>query len=225
MKINIYLREKFQISRNEAERLLKAGKIKVNGKIVKGSTELTGKEKIEIIKNISKKEYFAYNKPYGLLTQGTKEEKSVVTLFKKHDLFPIGRLDKDSEGLMILTNDGTITSKILETESKKEKEYEIETDKPIPKKAETIFRRGMESRELGKLKPAKVKITADKRARISIVEGKKHQIRIMFLEMGAKVIKLKRVRIASVELGALKPGQKRPLTKKELTSLISIDPQ
>ena len=139
----------------------------------------------------------------------------LVCLFPSHDI------DKDSEGLMILTNDGTITSKILETESKKEKEYEVETDKPIPKKAETIFRRGMESRELGKLKPAKVKITADKRARISIIEGKKHQIRIMFLEMGAKVIKLKRVRIASVELGALKPGQKRPLTKKELASLIS----
>lgn len=221
MKINIYLRDKFGISRNEAERLLKTGQVKVNGKIAKGSTEVEAKDKVEITKKIYEKEYFAYNKPYGLLTQGTKEEKSVVTLFKKHNLFPIGRLDKDSEGLMILTNDGSITAKVLETESKKEKEYEVETDKLIPKKAETIFRRGMDSRELGKLKPAKVKITGDKKARISIIEGKKHQIRIMFLEMGAKVIKLKRVRIASVELGALKPGQKRPLTKKELASLIS----
>lgn len=221
MKINIHLRDKFGISRNEAERLLKTGQVKVNGKIAKGSTEVEAKDKVEITKKIYEKEYFAYNKPYGLLTQGTKEEKSVVTLFKKHNLFPIGRLDKDSEGLMILTNDGSITAKVLETESKKEKEYEVETDKLIPKKAETIFRRGMDSRELGKLKPAKVKITGDKKARISIIEGKKHQIRIMFLEMGAKVIKLKRVRIASVELGALKPGQKRPLTKKELASLIS----
>lgn len=221
MKINIHLRDKFGISRNEAERLLKAGQIKINGKVAKGSVEVTPKDKVEITKKIHEKEYFAYNKPYGLLTQGKAEEKSVVTLFKKHHLFPIGRLDKDSEGLMILTNDGSITAKVLEAESKKEKEYEVETDKLIPKKAEITFRTGMNSRELGKLKPAKVKITADKKARISIIEGKKHQIRIMFLEMGAKVTRLKRVRIASVEIGGLKAGQKRPLTKKELASLIN----
>lgn len=219
MKLNIYLREKFGISRNEAERLIKAKQIKVNGSIAKGSQEIGGKEKIEIIKKLEERKYFAYNKPRGLLTQGKASEKSVVTIFKKEGLFPIGRLDKDSEGLMILTNDGTITTKILESESKKDKEYEVETDKPLPPNAEFKFKTGMSVPEFGKLKPAKLKTLATKIYSITIIEGKKHQVRIMFGILGSKVLKLKRIRIGNVLLGNLRPGQKRVLSKKEIEIL------
>ncbi|HEY4511001.1 MAG TPA: pseudouridine synthase [Candidatus Paceibacterota bacterium] len=220
IRINKYLRDKAVGSRRETDDLIAQGKVFVNG--VKAAPGMLIKEGDKVsLKKGAQKEYVyrAYFKPKGLPTQGEKGGASVVTEWKEHGLYPIGRLDKESEGLLILTNDGRATEKILGGHF--EKEYLVETRENLRAGISAIFAKGMETRALGRLRPAQAEITGKKTMLVTLHEGKHHQIRVMFAELGLTITALKRIRIGSVRLSHLKQGASRLLTEKERSSFFS----
>jgi len=216
IRINKYIRDQGLASRREADELIAAGVVFVNGQKAKEGMMINEKDKVEL-RNIQKKSYIylAYYKPRGLATQAPKGQESVITKFRAEGLFPVGRLDKESEGLLILTNDRRLTAKILGVESETEKEYLVRVREPLIKNIERIFQKGMETESLGKLLPAKAKVESDHNLRVILREGKKHQIRVMLAELKYTVESLKRVRIGKLKLGDLNPGQTRSLTEQD----------
>lgn len=215
IRINKYLRDKGFASRREADELIAAGKIFVNGKPAKEGMMISEKDKVEVRQTEKKYRYFAYYKPRGLATQTQNDEESVIENWKAKGLFPIGRMDKDSEGLLILTDDRRLTVKLIGEDSEVEKEYLVRVREPLRKNIEMIFKKGMQTKSLGKLLPAEAEIESDHNLRAVLREGKKHQIRVMLAELGYTVESLKRIRIGKVSLGNSKPGEIRALEEKD----------
>ncbi len=219
MRINKYLRDKGLASRRESDKLIEDGFVYINkkratlGELVKEGDDV-------IVKQGSQKKliYLVYYKPRGLPTQSIGDQPSVIKDWQPKGIFPIGRLDKESEGLLILTNDGRVTSKILGEEEKFEKEYVVEVKEKLHSNISGIFEKGMHT-EIGNLLPAKAKILNDYRLNVILHEGKKHQIRVMLSELGYTVTLLKRVRIGEIRLGSLGPGKTREFTEKEINLL------
>ena len=173
----------------------------------------------EVKNKTKKKTCLVYNKPRGLATQAPDSAPSVISEWQKKGLFPVGRLDKESEGLLLLTDDGRITTAILGADSKLEKEYTVKVREKLRPGIIAIFAKGMDTETFGKLMPAKAKILSDHTISISIKEGKRHQIRIMLSELNYTVTSLKRVRIGKISLGSLKSGATRPLNDSEIAGL------
>ncbi|MBI4991983.1 MAG: rRNA pseudouridine synthase [Candidatus Harrisonbacteria bacterium] len=220
IRINKYLRDKGLASRREADKLILAGKVLVNGKRAEPGMQILGKDKVELRgENKKTYEYLAYYKPRGLATQIQEGSESVIAEWRERGLFPIGRLDKESEGLLILTNDGRVTSKILGSEEKFEKEYIVNTREKLRKGIPAIFQKGMRTETFGRMLPAKTKMINEYTLSVVLREGKRHQIRVMLGELGYTVEALKRIRIGHIMLGKLKPGQTRELNQKELDLL------
>lgn len=215
VRINKYLRDKGFASRHEADRLIDAGMVLVNGKKPKQGM-MIGEKDVVSVKNNKQYQYFAYYKPRGLATQDLEGAPSVIKDWKKKGIFPIGRLDKESEGLLILTNDGRLTAKVLGDKEQFEKEYIVKVREPLRSGIPAVFKKGMETEELGKLLPAEAKILSSNVLKVILREGKKHQIRIMLNEVQTTIKELRRVRIGNIHIGTLKPGQIRPLTNKEI---------
>ncbi|HZX01131.1 MAG TPA: pseudouridine synthase [Candidatus Paceibacterota bacterium] len=216
IRINKYLRDQGVASRREADELVRAGSVFING--VRASMgALVGNQDKVTLKGVKDKDYIylAYYKPRGIPTQSNEEE-NVIGQWTDKGLFPIGRLDKQSEGLIILTNDGRITSKILGAESKFEKEYLVKVKEHIRSGVEGIIKKGMMTETFGKLLPAEARIVGNNEIRIVLHEGKKHQIRVMLGELNYTVTSLKRLRVGEIKLGNLKPGNTRNLTAKEI---------
>ncbi|MEK9185999.1 MAG: pseudouridine synthase [Patescibacteria group bacterium] len=216
IRINKYLRDKGFASRREADELIAAGKIFVNGKPAKEGMKIDEQDKVEVRVEKKSYRYLAYYKPRGLATQAEKGTEDVISNWEKKGLFPIGRLDKESEGLLILTDDRQQTSKILGAKSKVEKEYTVLVREPLRAGVEAIFKKGMLTKTLGPLLPAEAEIQSRHSLRVVLHEGKKHQIRVMLAELGYTVESLKRVRIGKVSLGKLKPNETRVLNEKDL---------
>lgn len=225
VRINKYLADQKIASRREADALISAGKVTVNGKTAILGQLVTPSDKVLVIDQTKTKKYLAYYKGRGVITHSPGEnEVDIATRLKRDygltDVHPVGRLDKDSEGLMILTNDGRITGALLDPEAGKEKEYEVTVDKKIT----GAFLRKLEvgvNIEGYKTKPAKaVASKNNKRFHLTLTEGKKHQIRRMCIALGYQVQTLKRVRILNVTLGNLKPNQYRKLTDSERAELL-----
>lgn len=214
IRINKYLRDRGLASRREADELIAAGKVFVNGGRAKEGMMIGEKDKVEV-RQAEKKayRYLAYYKPRGLATQAQPGKESVISEWHGKGLFPIGRLDKESEGLIILTNDRRLTLKILGTEMGKE--YLVRVREPLRPNVATIFKKGMQTEPLGKLLPAEAEIKDRHNLRVVLREGKKHQIRIMLAELGYTVESLKRIRIGRIPLGSLKPGEVRDLSEKD----------
>ena len=210
MRINKYLALKKISTRRGADELIKQKKVFINGKpAVLGSKVLEG-DKVEV-RGAEKKEYvyFAYNKPIGVETSSPKE-----------GLFPLGRLDKVSHGLMILTNDGRITDGLLNPKYFHEKEYLVRT----LNKLRSSFKQKMEAGldiEGYMTKKCKVKIIDDFNFRITLTEGKKHQIRRMCSNLFQEVADLKRERIMNIKLGNLKPNNMREIKGEELSTFLN----
>lgn len=177
--------------------------------------------------------YFAYNKPIGVLThsaqkdeidiRGMLEKMSDKTFLKNvagGKLFPVGRLDKDSHGLIIMTNDGRITGKLLDPEEKHEKEYVVETKNRLTDNFSSRMEKGVVIEDGNgkrfKTKPCVVTIVGDKKFNIILTEGKKRQIRRMCEALGNEVVNLKRVRIMSIELGHTPENSLRKIKGEEL---------
>lgn len=222
LRINKYLSSQNYCSRREADDLIKTGMVKINGKIAVLGDKVSEKDKIEVsVSNKNRLEqlkYYAYHKPAQVVTHtpedGQKEIREIFPV-KDKSIFPVGRLDKSSRGLIILTNDGRITGKLLGPEMNREKEYAVRVDKKI----NNFFLNKMSSGlDLGDFvtKPCQVKQAGFDEFNIILTEGKKHQIRRMCDAMGFVVKDLQRIRIMSIELKNLKPNEYREIKGKEL---------
>lgn len=219
IRLNARMRDMGLASRREADELIEAGRVTVNGTRAVIGTLVTESDRVELSGARKALRYEAYHKPRGLPTQGEAGEASVVTKAKAEGLFPVGRLDKDSSGLLILTNDGRATTTLIGEDSDIEKEYLVTTKEPIRSGIPDIFAKGMLSPSLGQLRPASAAILGERKIRITLTEGKRHQVRVMLSDLGLTVADLVRTRIGGVLLGKLKAGQTRALTPVELSSL------
>lgn len=226
MRINKYLALKKYSTRRGADEIIEQGKVFINGKKAKLGDKVLENDVIDV--RFRGKQvpyiYIAYNKPRGIITHSAKEgEKEIKHEVAIKDVFPIGRLDKDSHGLIILTNDGRITERLLGPNFKHEKEYSVKTKEPLRKNFKEKMEGGVQiDRE--KTAPCKVQITGQKTFKIILTEGKKHQIRRMCVALFQEVEDLKRTRIMNIELGKLPSGSHREIKGEELQNFLqSLD--
>lgn len=224
VRINKYLSEAGFCSRREADRLVEAGRVTIDGiTAVMGSKISDGQNVCVDHKPVTKKEPFifiALNKPAGIVCTTAEAEKDNVVRFLnfKHRIYPVGRLDKDSEGLLLLTNQGEWVNKIMRAGNYHEKEYVVKVNKPVTKDFLKGMRAGVPILDTV-TRPCKARYVDKYTFEIILKQGLNRQIRRMCEYFGYKVVKLKRVRIMNIHLGNLKTGQWRPLTGEELTVL------
>lgn len=226
ISLNKYISSTGICSRREADSMIEKGRISINGKKAKKGNRVEPGDKVTIDgkplrRNLKKRIYIAYNKPIGIVsTTDSKERKNIIKAINhKERIFPIGRLDKDSQGLILLTNDGDIVNKILRESNAHDKEYIVRVDKPINK----AFVKNMENGlpVLGELtKKCKVSIINKNTFNIILTQGLNRQIRRMCEYLGYEVKSLKRIRIMNIKLGNLRIGQYRNLNSKELKDLL-----
>ncbi|MDB9895604.1 MAG: 23S rRNA pseudouridine(2604) synthase RluF [Flavobacteriales bacterium] len=225
IRINKYLSEIGFCSRREADRLIEQGRIRINGVVSPMGQKVLGDEKIEVngkqvttskIKNI----YLAFNKPRGIVcTTDQKREKNNIIDFINYPsrVFPIGRLDKMSEGLIFLTNDGDIVNKILRAKNNHEKEYIVEVNKPITEEFTKLMSSGVPVLDTV-TKKCSVKKTGKKTFKIILTQGLNRQIRRMCEYFGYKVTQLQRIRIMNISLD-IPVGEYRDFTATELNQI------
>lgn len=216
--VNKYLALKKICSRKESDRLLRAGKIMVNGRLAEPGQMIGPKDKVEVDLLQKKLVYLAYNKPRGIITHSPQEgETSIADILNYPEkVFPVGRLDKMSSGLIILTNDGRITDKLLNPNFYHEKEYEVDTDKPIDNEFVKKMAAGVKLDDGYVTKKCRVKKIRPQTFLIILTEGKKHQIRRMCEALGRKATDLHRLRIMGIGLLGLPAGAYREITGREL---------
>lgn len=226
IRINRYLFLKDYCSRRKADKFIENKLVKINGRVAVLGDKVQKNDKVEVAKKIKeevkKYVYIAYNKPTGIVSHNPqKGEKGIEDIFKwEISISPLGRLDKASEGLMLLSNDGRIVDRLLNPKYAHEKEYVVKVDKRIT----GIFMKNMEAGvkiERYKTKPAQIKKTGVSTFHIILTEGKKHQIRRMCAALGYQVQSLKRIRIANIKLGNLKPKQHRIIKEEELSVFLN----
>jgi len=225
-RINKYLSEVGYCSRRKADRLIEQGKVKINGKISEIGTKVEDEDQVEVegkrIERSTKQKniYLAFNKPVGIVCTTDREvEPDNIIDFIKYPkrIFPIGRLDKFSEGLIFLTNDGDIVNKILRARNNHEKEYIVTVNSPINEEFIQSMSNGIEILET-KTKNCFVKKLGPKKFKIILTQGLNRQIRRMCESLGYRVQSLKRIRIMNIKLD-LPIGKYRELSKKEVAEL------
>ncbi len=225
-RINKYLSEVGFCSRREADRLIEEGKVTINGEITEIGTKVEEGDQVEvkgqrIIKSTKQKNiYLAFNKPVGIVctTDRRLETDNVIDFIKyPKRIFPIGRLDKPSEGLIFLTNDGDIVNKILRARNNHEKEYIVSVNRPINKDFIQSMSNGVEILDTI-TKNCFVKQLGQKKFKIILTQGLNRQIRRMCESLGYRVRSLKRVRIMNIKLD-VPTGKYREFTKEELIEL------
>ncbi len=224
MRINKYISESGKTSRRGADKLITDGRVTINGKRVTLGSNVEPGDDVRVdgnpIRVVSNKVYIALNKPVGITSTTEKHIKGNIVDFINHPLriFHIGRLDKDSEGLILLTNDGDIVNEILRSEYRHEKEYIVTVNKPITPKFLKEMSEGVEI--LGtKTLPCQTFQLSKYDLKIILTQGLNRQIRRMCTELSYEVRQLQRIRIMNIHLGNLAPGQWRDLSKKERTQL------
>lgn len=227
MRINKYLAFKHYATRRGADELITARQVKINGTVAVLGDKVTEEDVVEVKvqKNQPERLYFAYHKPKGIIThspEGDEEDvrQNVGSELVSKGVFPVGRLDKNSHGLLILTNDGRITDKLLNPKFDHEKEYEVETRERLRDSFEKHMSLGVQI-EGYKTKPCIVKRIDDTHFRIILREGKKHQIRRMVVALHNEVRDLKRIRIMNIPLGNIPKGKYRQIKGKELTQFLT----
>ncbi|MED1665221.1 23S rRNA pseudouridine(2604) synthase RluF [Brevibacillus laterosporus] len=225
MRINKFISETGYCSRREADKLVEAGRVTINGVVAELGSQADSGDDVKIdgkalgIKKAAV--YIALYKPVGITCTTERHIKGNIIDFVNHPerIFPIGRLDKDSEGLILLTNDGDIVNKILRAENNHDKEYIVTVDKPIT----DAFLKGMASgvRILGTTtKPCQVNRINERSFRIILTQGLNRQIRRMCQVFGYKVQRLQRIRIMNIHLDGIKKGEWREVSTKELNQLL-----
>ncbi|MBE6737742.1 MAG: rRNA pseudouridine synthase [Ruminococcaceae bacterium] len=232
-RIDKIISEHTHYTRKEIKRLISQRAVYVNGEEVKKpeakfdeedvSVKINGEE-IEIKKHI----YLLLNKPKGYVSATEdKSQKTVLDLipkeYKYRNLFPAGRLDKDTTGLMLITDDGEFAHNILSPRKHVQKEYEVTLDIPVTSTMIEEFKNGVNLND-GECKTADLEITGEYTANVTITEGRYHQIKRMFGCFGAKVLELNRIRIGNLYLGEeLKPGEIKEATAEELQKIQERD--
>ena len=225
MRLNKYISETGACSRREADKWIVAGRVTCNGQVAALGTQVSDGDEVrvdgELIGAKKKQIYIALNKPAGITcTSEAHIEDNIIDLVGHPErIFPIGRLDKDSEGLILLTNDGDIVNEILRAENNHEKEYIVRVDRPITDLSLKMMAGGVKI--MGELtKPCKVVRIDQESFRMILTQGLNRQIRRMCSALGYKAQRLKRVRIMNIHLGSLGAGQWRYLTDSELAGLL-----
>ena len=224
-RINKYLSEVGFCSRRAADKLIEQGRVTINGKIPEMGTKITAQDEVRVDGELisepdGKPVYIAFNKPVGIVcTTDTKVEKNNIIDFINYPqrVFPIGRLDKPSEGLIFLTNDGDIVNKILRARNKHEKEYLVTVDKPITQKFLQRMANGVPILDTVTRK-CELEAMNKYQFRIVLTQGLNRQIRRMCEHLGYRVKKLKRIRIMNVELD-IPIGKWRDLTPEEIREI------
>lgn len=217
-------------SRRKAEEYILAGLVKVNGKVAElGQKADPEVDTIEVDGQVLQERadmlYYLVYKPVGIVTTNASSptQKTVRDLLPKDlqgKIVPVGRLDKDSEGLLLMTNDGVLAFRLTHPQFDHEKEYEVTTKEPITEGALDKLRKGI-SLDGSKTKPATILKTGPNMFRITLTEGRNRQIRRMAERVGSEVVKLKRIRIMNITDDALRPEKCRPLTKDERIALMN----
>ncbi|AJK85832.1 23S rRNA pseudouridine(2604) synthase RluF [Lysinibacillus fusiformis] len=227
MRINKYLSETGIISRRGADKWIAEGKVTINGEPATVGSQVENGDIVCVdgkeVKKEQKLVYIALNKPVGITSTTERHIKGNVVDFVNHPLriFHIGRLDKESEGLLLLTNDGDIVNKILRAENHHEKEYIVQVDKPITEQFINKMGAGVDILDTTTL-PCYVEKISDKVFKIILEQGLNRQIRRMCSALGYSVKRLQRIRIMNIKLGNLKVGQWRDLTDKEQAELFKL---
>lgn len=224
LRLNKFLSEAGVCSRREADRLIEAGRVTVDGKRAETGMKITPGQEVRVDQKLVKPEeemiVLAVNKPRGIVCTEEKREPDNIIRFLNYPtrITYAGRLDKDSEGLLLMTNNGDIINKMMRAGNYHEKEYLVTVDKPVTEEFLQHMARGVPILDTV-TRPCQVKKEGKKTFRIVLTQGLNRQIRRMCEALGYKVVTLKRVRIMQIRLGDLKPGQYRPLTEQELASL------
>lgn len=225
MRLNKYISETGACSRREADKWIEAGRVTLNGQPASLGSQVADGDEVRIdgdsIGAKKKQVYIALNKPVGIIctTDVLIEGNIIDHVGYPERIFPVGRLDRDSEGLILLTNNGDIVNEILRSENNHEKEYVVTVDRPMTDLSLRMLADGVKI--MGKLtKPGKVARLSSQSFRIILTQGLNRQIRRMCSALGYRAQRLQRIRIMNIHLGNLQPGQWRHLTSGELKGLM-----
>ena len=227
-RINKYLSERGVCSRREADRAIDDGDVIINGKpAVLGQVVNSGDE-VRFRGRIVQKQrrnaiYLALNKPVGIISTTDRNDPDNIVDFVNYSerIFPVGRLDRDSEGLILMTNDGDIVNRILRQQYGHEKEYAVTVDRTFDEEFMRQMREGVPILDTV-TKPAKIRRTGARSFRLVITQGLNRQIRRMCEALGYEVVNLQRVRIMNVTLGNLKPGEYRHIGRLEMEQMRTL---
>lgn len=229
IRLDKYLADMGIGTRSTVKAEIKKGKISINGMVCKDSNFKIDSETDKVyyegsLITYEQYEYFMLNKPAGVISASSdKNEKTVVDLItekKKKDLFPIGRLDKDTEGLLIISNDGELSHNLLSPKKHVDKTYYVELDSPLSDSKASEVCQGVYIEKNVKSLPAKLERISDDRVYLTIHEGKFHQVKKMFHAVGCEVTYLKRISMGSLKLDEnLKQGEYRLLSADEINAL------
>lgn len=227
IRLNKFLSEAGVCSRREADRLIEAGKVFVDGRRAETGMKVSPNQEVKVGKKVVSKGnemvLLAVNKPMGIVCTEEKKEKNNIIRFLNYPtrVTYIGRLDKDSEGLLLMTNNGDIINKMMRAGNRHEKEYKVTVNKPIT--PEFIEKMGQGVPILDTVtRPCKVKAIGKYKFNIILTQGLNRQIRRMCEYFGYKVTRLERVRVMNIELGNLKSGEYRKVTDAEIKELYEL---
>ena len=224
IRINKYLSEAGYCSRRQADRLVEEGRVTIDGLVAQMGDKVTDDQKVMVGKQrVLREEPFimiALNKPKGIVCTTAEVEKDNVVRFLnfKQRIYPVGRLDKDSEGLLLLTNQGELANELMKAINYHEKEYVVRVNKPLTKDFIKAMRDGVPILDTV-TRPCKVRYVDKYTFEIILTQGLNRQIRRMCEYFGYRVVALKRIRIVNIELGKLKTGQWRYLTDNEIQEM------
>ena len=225
MRLNKFISESGACSRREADKWIEQGRVTCNGKPAALGTQVAPGDDVRVdgepVPAKRRQIYLALNKPVGITcTSEPDVDGNIIDLVGHSErIFPIGRLDKDSEGLILLTNNGDIVNEILRSENNHEKEYVVTVDRPITDLSLQMMAGGV--RIMGEMtKPCRVSRAGRESFRIILTQGLNRQIRRMCSALGYKTVRLQRVRIINIHLGRLGAGKWRNLTPEELAGLL-----
>ncbi len=224
IRINKFLSEAGVCSRREADRFIEEGKVKIDGKIAQMGSKVTKDNQVTFCDKPVKKEeklvLIAFHKPEGIVSTTDHSDPDNIIDYINYGMriYPIGRLDKDSEGLILLTNDGNIVNKILRAENHHEKEYIVTVNKEITLEFIKKMSTGVPILDTV-TNPCKVTQIDKYTFNIILTQGLNRQIRRMCEHLGYRVVNLRRIRVMNILLGRLKPGDYRNVTDKEIAEL------
>jgi len=211
-------------SRRDADKLISGKRVLVNGKVAKLGDQVKEDDKIEITGNKFAYKYFAFYKPKDVVSHspqyGEDEVKNFFKDWDKDGLTLVGRLDKHSEGLMLVTNDKRLVERVLDPNFGHERTYEVDVQEKLSKNIVSLFSKGFEVRGRFTAKKAVVEILNPHKFKITLTEGKKHQIRLMTNELHYTVSKLKRINIMNINLKGVEVGQYKAVKPEEVTKLL-----
>lgn len=224
-RLNKFIADSGYCSRREADRLIDEGRVRVDGRVGALGDRVTEGMRVTVdgqaLSGRGEKVYLLLNKPVGIVCTADPREPMNVVDYLDYPvrIFPVGRLDKDSQGLLLMTSDGEIVNRLLRAAGGHEKEYEVEVDRPVTRAFLEKMAAGVPILDTVTL-PCRVRRTGERSFNIILVQGLNRQIRRMCEALGYNVRALRRIRIMNLRLGGLKPGQWREVTQEELDGLM-----